>query len=128
MVAGPDHCEKIFSHIKIRTFMNKSNSFVCNVVPSFVGIPSSNLTSSMSAMMDQVRLRNTSPKNTRVRHHMAWLEASTRARNTMGADVMRPNPQIIGSQSGYRGRSLWAIRDPRGTPMMPAAIETKPNL
>lgn len=49
-------------------------------------------------------------------------------RNTKGADASKPMAQMLASIRLYFGRSFWAIKLPRGTPIRPDIIEMMPNL
>jgi len=86
------------------------------------------LTRSMSATMDQLRLRKTSPKNMNVKHTLAFTEAKREEANRSGALTRSPMAHIMGSMRGYRDRNLCAKIEPSGTPTSPDIIAMMPNL
>lgn len=87
-----------------------------------------NLTSNISATIDQVRFRKNSAKNTKAKHTEALYLAVMKAKNTSGLDTSSPTAQIWASIRWYWCLSLWARRLPNGTPNRPDIIDMMPNL
>ena len=86
------------------------------------------LTRSMSATMDQLRLRKTSPKNMNIKHAVPFTVARREAANRRGELMRSPVAHIMGSMRGYRDRNLCANIEPSGTPTSPDIIAMMPNL
>lgn len=87
-----------------------------------------NLTSKISATIDQVRFRKSSAKNTKAKHSEALYLAVMQAKNTSGLDTSRPTAQMWASMRWYWCLSFWARKLPKGTPIRPDIIEMMPNL
>jgi hypothetical protein len=86
------------------------------------------LTRSMSATMDQLRFRKTSPKKMSAKHALPFTEAKREAKNRNGILTKSPMAHIRGSMRGYRDRNLCANIEPSGTPTSPDIIVMTPNL
>jgi len=82
----------------------------------------------MSATMDQLRFRKTSPKNMSVKHTLPFTGANSEAAKRSGALIRSPMAHIMGSMRGYRDRNLCANSEPSGTPTSPDTIAMMPNL
>jgi len=86
------------------------------------------LTRSMSATIDQFKLRKTSPKNINAKHALLFTVARREAAKSSGELTRSPMAQIMGSMRGYRDRNLRANSEPSGTPMSPDIIAMMPNV
>jgi hypothetical protein len=86
------------------------------------------LTRSMSATMDQLRFRKTSPKKMNAKHTLPFTGAKREAANRSGELTRSPMAHIMGSMRGYRDRNLCANSEPSGTPTSPDIIAMMPNL
>ena len=86
------------------------------------------LTSKMSATIDQLRLRATSPTKTSAKPRRTSLRARKNATKMNTDDRTRPRPQISGSDRGYFSRRRVLRIAPSGTPIIPDIMVTAPNI
>ena len=82
----------------------------------------------MSATIDQLRLRATSPMKTKAKPKRTLVRAKKNATKIKTDERTRPRPQIRGSDLGYFKRRRVLSRAPSGTPIIPETIVTPPKM
>ena len=85
------------------------------------------LTNSISEMIAQLRLSDTSPKKINANVNMKLRFEVNNEMQSNTEEIARPNPQINGSARGSLGRHLVLRKLPRGTPMIPDIIAITPK-
>jgi len=86
------------------------------------------LTSKISATIDQLRLRATSPRKTKAKPMSTLVRAKKNATKIKTDERTRPSPQIRGSDLGYFSLRRVLSIAPSGTPIMPETIVTAPKI
>lgn len=87
----------------------------------------SQLTSRISATMDQLRFRVISPINTKAKHMKMSIFAKKNTIQIKRDEMINPKPQIRGSEKGYFSRRIVLRIIPKGTPNIPDTIVTTPK-
>ena len=82
----------------------------------------------MSATIDQLRFRATSPRKTKAKPIKMLERAKKNVAKMKMEERIRPEPQIMGSDLGYFSRSQVLRSAPRGTPNIPETIVTAPKM
>ncbi len=82
----------------------------------------------MSATMDQLRLRATSPRKTKANPMKMLVRAKKKVAKMKKDERISPVPQIIGSALGNFSRKKVLSNAPSGTPSIPETIVTAPKM
>ena len=82
----------------------------------------------MSATMDQLRLRATSPRKTNANPMKMLVRAKKKVAKMKTEERMRPEPQMIGSARGNFSLKKVLSNAPSGTPNIPETIVTAPKI
>lgn len=112
--------------------MASSIIVVCGRFLLFLSSPSAQsvfllLTNNMSATRDQHVFSAIIAKKTKEKLTPELWPAVISTKYTNGAETKAPKPQIMGSHSATVVRYLWAMNEPKGTPIRPASIAMTPN-